>query len=262
MPSSDIFKDKFVRGGIMDSAALLRLASDFEDQGYAVLPAIVPDETIVMLGDECDRAIAPQDPDHRNPALSRDGRIFAYDCQRRQPALRPFLFGDLAAAICRALLGGDAYFFLDQFVVKEPLGGGAFTWHQDSGYVVGYGGPPDHRPFVSLWIPLDDITVASGALLVQPGSHRRGLLAHVHSAETDEFGIETGDPGVLVEVARGDVVVFSSLLVHATGRNVTAAPRRAYLAQYTAEVMIDPGTRHLRRNAIPLLRGGKRATMA
>jgi hypothetical protein len=36
--------------------------------------------------------------------------------------------------------------------------------------------------------------------------------------------------------------------------------RRAYLAQYTAEVMVNPGTRHLRNNAIPLLRGGQHVT--
>lgn len=32
------------------------------------------------------------------------------------------------------------------------------------------------------------------------------------------------------------------------------------LAQYTREAMLDPGTRHLRRNATPLLRDGRQVT--
>jgi hypothetical protein len=36
--------------------------------------------------------------------------------------------------------------------------------------------------------------------------------------------------------------------------------RRVYLAQYTPEVMLNPGTRRLRRNAVPLLLDGKQVT--
>ena len=53
------------------------------------------------------------------------------------------------------------------------------------------------------------------------------------------------------------------LLLHATGANRTDKLRRVYLAQYTPrEVMLNPGTRQLRNNAVPLLLKGEIATVA
>ena len=57
------------------------------------------------------------------------------------------------------------------------------------------------------------------------------------------------------------MVAFSSLTLHATGANRSDRPRRVYLAQYTPEAMLDPGTKHLRRNAIAFLRDGERVTI-
>ena len=45
-----------------------------------------------------------------------------------------------------------------------------------------------------------------------------------------------------------------------TGANRTAKMRRVYLAQYTPEVMLNPGTRQLRRNAVPLVLRGEQVT--
>ena len=57
-------------------------------------------------------------------------------------------------------------------------------------------------------------------------------------------------------------MAFSSRVLHATGANSTTKMRRVYLAQYSPEAIINPGTNHLRRNAIPLLRDGKHVTLA
>jgi ectoine hydroxylase-related dioxygenase (phytanoyl-CoA dioxygenase family) len=67
---------------------------------------------------------------------------------------------------------------------------------------------------------------------------------------------------VTLEAPAGSVVVFSGLLLHATGANRTDKLRRVYLAQYTREVMPNPGTRQLRNNAVPLLLKGEIATVA
>jgi hypothetical protein len=64
-----------------------------------------------------------------------------------------------------------------------------------------------------------------------------------------------------VEASPGTIVTFSSRVPHATGPNLTPRPRRVYVAQYTSEVMVNPGSRHLRNDAIPLLRNGEHATL-
>ena len=67
---------------------------------------------------------------------------------------------------------------------------------------------------------------------------------------------------VTLEAPAGSIVAVASLLLHATGANCTDKLRRVYLAQYTREVMLNPGTRHLRNNAVPLLLKGEIATVA
>ena len=101
----------------------------------------------------------------------------------------------------------------------------------------------------------------NGTVRLIPGSHRNGIIPHVRQPGSNDLaGAPAGEQGVIVEAKAGDVVAFSSLTLHATGANRSAAPRRVYLAQYTPEAMLDPGTRHLRRNAIPVLRDGAHVT--
>lgn len=73
----------------------------------------------------------------------------------------------------------------------------------------------------------------------------------------------TDDTGaVTLEAPAGSIVAFSGLLLHATGANRTDKLRRVYLAQYNREVMLNPGTRQLRNNAVPLLLKGEIAAVA
>lgn len=243
-------------------------ARDFAEQGYALFPGALAGEALALLRDECDAFVAREDA--RMDALGvdtigishRGKRYFANECQRVAPVLRRMLFSETMADVCRATLGDTAYFFFDQYVVKGPEGGLPFSWHQDSGYVVGNGGPADHAPYVTCWCPLDDATVENGTVRLIPGSHRNGILPHDRQAGSNDLvGAPADAEGIVVEAKAGDIVAFSSLLLHATGANRTERPRRVYLAQYTSEAMLNPGTKQLRRNAIPLLQGGDQVTL-
>jgi ectoine hydroxylase-related dioxygenase (phytanoyl-CoA dioxygenase family) len=242
-------------------------ARQFVEQGYALFPGALAGEALTLLRDGCDAFVAREDArmDELNVdtiGISHRGkRYFANECQRVAPELRHMLFSATMAAVCRATIGDTAYFFFDQYVVKGPEGGLPFSWHQDSGYVVGNGGPPDHAPYVTCWCPLDDATVENGTVRLMPGSHRQGILPHVRQpGSNDLVGAPAEAEGIIVEAKAGDIVAFSSLLLHATGANRTDRPRRVYLAQYTPEAMLNPGTKQLRRNAIALLQGGEQVT--
>ena len=248
-----------------------RQRRQFAEQGFAVFEGLLNDEALATLRDACGRFVAREDA--RMDAAGVDSlgithrgrRYFANECQRETPALRPILFGAPMADVCRATLGADAYFFFDQFVVKGPEAGLPFGWHQDSGYMVGNGGPPDHLPYLTCWCPLDDVTTENGTVRVLPfpeiPDSRDRVLPHQRQPVTNDLTAWPADaPGHAIAARAGDVVAFSSRLLHATGPNVTASLRRVYLAQYTAEAVLDPGTRQLRRNAIALLRNGRQVT--
>ncbi len=249
-------------------------SEQFAREGYAVFEGVFAGEALEILRAECAAFVAREDA--RMDAAGTDvlglshrgRRYFANECQRAAPALRRVLFSPAMAEVCRATLGPDAYFFFDQYVVKGPEGGLPFGWHQDSGYVVGNGGPADHAPYLTCWCPLDDVSEANGTVRLIPFSRRPdtrgGVATHQRDPVSRDLRASVEDEGAAVTIAAraGDVVAFSSLVLHATGANRTANLRRVYLAQYTAEAMLDPGTRHLRRNAVPLLRDGRQVTFA
>ena len=245
--------------------------AQFAHFGYAVFDNVLGGEPLAILRAQCAAFMAREDARMDAAHVDQMGlnqrgkRYFANECQRDQPTLRSVLFSSIMAEICRATLGDDAYFFFDQYVVKGPEGGSAFSWHQDSGYVVGNGGPIDHAPYLTCWCPLDDATVENGTISILPFTEvpesREGILPHVRDPKTNDLvGWDTPGGGPALEVSAGSVVAFSSRMLHASGPNLTSDLRRVYLAQYTPEVMLNPGTRHLRRNAIPLLLNGKHIT--
>jgi ectoine hydroxylase-related dioxygenase (phytanoyl-CoA dioxygenase family) len=245
--------------------------AQFADEGYAVFEGALAGPMLDLLRDQCESFIAREDA--RMDQLGVDSlgithrgkRYFANECQRSQPALRTMLFSETMADVCRATLGDDAYFFFDQYVVKGPDGGMPFAWHQDSGYMATYGGPPDHKPYLTCWCPLDDATVENGTVRLLPFSaapQSRDILPHEKQpASNDLLGWSGPEAGTVVEAAAGSIVAFSSRVLHTTGSNQTARMRRVYLAQYSPEAIVNPGTNHLRRNAIPLLRGGEQVTV-
>ena len=55
------------------------------------------------------------------------------------------------------------------------------------------------------------------------------------------------DPGMPVTAPAGSIVCFSSVVIHRSGANTTDRMRRVYLAQYSAEPILneDGRPRHL-----------------
>jgi phytanoyl-CoA hydroxylase len=80
---------------------------------------------------------------------------------------------------------------------------------------------------IVIWVPLTDINKDLGALEIIPRSHMRGLI-------TDHFqsGFGMVNPNSYnfnefktIEVKLGDILIFSSFLIHQSGENITDRPR-------------------------------------
>ena len=227
----------------------------FHERGWMVLERAIPDSDLAALRTECAEAMATIDAeiaagrgDHHG--LSTPGsRYFISEVAKARPRLREFLSSEVMREICRATLGEPAYFFLDQFVVKAAETGGRFSWHQDSGFI-----PFPHRPYVTCWCALDDITEENGTIYVLPYERAgtRDRIEHVRDPEShDLVGYHGGDPGDPVIAPAGTIAVFSSTTLHRSGPNRTDRMRRVYLAQYSGEPIVNPDG-SLRRSAVPV----------
>jgi ectoine hydroxylase-related dioxygenase (phytanoyl-CoA dioxygenase family) len=234
----------------------------FREEGWFLLEGVIPDEFLDLLRGECQSFIDAKDAEMAATGAQQQGitqkgrRYFIANCFRQQPSLRRFLFSEMMADVCRATLGDEAFLFWEQYVVKGA-GGTSFSWHQDSGYV----GDPEHKPYLTCWCALDDMSEANGTVHLMPFS-RVGIRTWVkHERDPDSndlVGYFGDDTGVTVECPAGSIAVFTSYNFHASGANQTDALRRVYLAQYSCEP-IRRGE-ELWGNAIPLLQGGQYVT--
>jgi ectoine hydroxylase-related dioxygenase (phytanoyl-CoA dioxygenase family) len=239
----------------------------YRAEGYMILERVLPDSYLELLRGQCQQAIDQMDA--RMDAEGSDtlginhrgSRYFVSNCFKEQPILREFLFSELMAEVCRATLGDNAYLFWEQYVVKGAETGMKFSWHQDSGYV----NYPDHKPYLTCWCALDDMSEANGTVHLLPFSRSgiRSWVQHiVEEGSNDKVGYFGSDPGITVEVPAGTIVAFTSLNFHSSGTNTTDKMRRVYLAQYSCEPITSADGSKLWGNAEPLLLNGEMAVGA
>ena len=234
----------------------------FQEEGYFILPDVIPQEHRQILRDSCDLLIELMhqemdrlQTDHIHIS-HRNKRYHIAKKYDQPPRLSEYVFSDLMAEVCRATIGEDAYLFYDQYVVKAAEQGIKFSWHQDSGYL----GFP-HKPYVTVWAAVDEMTAENGTASVLPFSTVgiRTLVEHIRDPETGDkigyFGQEQGVPAI---VPAGSLVVFSSLTFHCSGENRTERMRRAYVTQYSPEPIIQPASGQPLHLAVPFIAQGKR----
>jgi ectoine hydroxylase-related dioxygenase (phytanoyl-CoA dioxygenase family) len=209
------------------------------DEGYVVFERALPTDQLAILRDECQRYMALMDAEMDAEGVAKKGinhkgsRYFIAAYKKdRNPRLATVLFSPLFRQLCDALLESpDPQLFVEQYVVKAAEHGAAFSWHQDGGYV----GHP-HKPYLSCWCPLDDVTIENGTVFLLPYSQAgsRELIPHSKDpASGDKVGYFGTEPGIPVSVPAGSIVCFSSTAFHRSGVNTTNRLRRVYLAQYS-----------------------------
>ncbi|MDA0350010.1 MAG: phytanoyl-CoA dioxygenase family protein [Verrucomicrobia bacterium] len=233
----------------------------YQNEGFFILENVIPDEHLEILRNACDYLIDAMHKemdrlgtDHIH--ISHRGKRYHIAKQHQvAPRLSEFVYSDLMADICRATIGENAFLFYDQYVVKAAEKGMPFSWHQDSGYL-GF----SHKPYVTCWCAVDDVTIENGTVYAMPYSTIgiKSLVEHIRDPETgDKAGYFGNEPGVPAIVPAGSVVVLSSLCFHRSGRNTTDKMRRAYVTQYSPEIICKPGESDPFHLAIPFLNNGE-----
>jgi ectoine hydroxylase-related dioxygenase (phytanoyl-CoA dioxygenase family) len=237
-------------------------AQRFRDEGFFVLENVVPPADLEALRNECQRFIDERDAEMDRLGvdtidLDHRGQRYFVHAWGKSSAVERFLASDLMLQIAQAALGDTVYLFNEQYVVKAAERGMKFGWHQDSGFI-----PYAHRPYLTCWIALDDVTEANGTVYLLPYSRAgtRDVVEHVREEETNDlvgyFGDDPGDP---VLVPAGSIACFSSTVFHRSGPNTTDHMRRVHLAQYSSEPILDEDRTAPRHLAEPLLVDGERA---
>jgi hypothetical protein len=158
---------------------------------------------------------------------------------RRSEVIRRFVSQSALIDLLVPIAGGDLWVRWDQAVAKGP-DSGVFDWHTDTGY--------DLLPQVhfEVWIALSENRKDNGSLCVIPGSHKRRRLhphkrvgSHVVAVGSERYDAP-GSGKTFIEADAGDVVLFSSRLLHKTYENTTTKTRWAYVAEVLKLTDFDP----------------------
>ncbi len=195
--------------------------------GYALLPGMVSPANVVALREAISHA--PERDPGTNP-LSLGAMRFASNLFYGSPALASFLSSPEIVELATILVGPDVWVRWDQAVWKHP-GAPAFPLHQDNGYT---GLTVAH---LQLWVALSTSNPDTAGLLVAAGAHTEALP---HRWEGNHVVVDVAEPLTAVEANPGDVVVFTSLLPHATTPNTSDQGSLAYVAEFLPTACVDP----------------------
>jgi len=218
-------------------AALVTSAdvSAYERDGAVCLRAVFDAGWVDRMQRAVDRIMREVSPYSRQRG-DRDGRFHNdFFMWTRDPDFRAFAIDSPAADVARTVMRARTVnLFFDHLLVKQPLASEPTPWHHDLPYW-----PVAGDQVCSVWVGLDPVTAATGAVEYVAGSHRwnrrfepvtfikdrpferQGLEAIPDiEAHRHEYRILSWD------LEPGDCLVHHALTVHGAPGNTSSEQRR------------------------------------
>lgn len=212
-------------GGSPRILLMLERVREFRERGFTVARGFFSREETAPLLAEVERLSKRSDSES---SLSEGGLVFSHNLFKKSQAFRDCITQQKVIDFITPIAGKDLWVRWDQSVTKSP-GAGVFRWHQDNGY---NNLLTEHY---QLWIALTETRNQNGGLWLAPGSHLRGRLPHRRVPGTGgqaEVVGEVGSDTVCIDATIGDLILFSSLMLHRTGPNLADTVRTAYVAEF------------------------------
>jgi ectoine hydroxylase-related dioxygenase (phytanoyl-CoA dioxygenase family) len=206
------------------------------------------DEAVAMRGDQThatgDRVRAGGDADYwefYERVFTQKTNLWQSHAGVRKLVLDSRL-GGMAAAL-EGIRGVRVWH--DQALIKEPYGNPT-AYHVDVAYW-----SFTSANATSIWVALDDTTLANGCLYFVPGSHKTARFEAVEiGADLGGIFKRFGDPAeapVPCPIPAGGCTFHNGLTIHGAGANMTSGRRRAMACIY----MPDGATFNGKANILP-----------
>jgi ectoine hydroxylase-related dioxygenase (phytanoyl-CoA dioxygenase family) len=157
----------------------------------------------------------------KNPAAHHA----AYDSVLRHPRILD---------IVSQLIGPTLWSNGNKLNMKSAAFGSPIEWHQDWAFY-----PQTNDDLLAVGVPIDDMTLENGCMLMIPGSQAGPLYDHhqdgifVGAVTDPEFDPQREEIAP-VEVKAGGISIHHARTLHASAPNRSSKPRRLLLLQYCA----------------------------
>jgi chlorinating enzyme len=220
----------------MDTIAAGRLSTAqvarFREDGYLIIrEPVLPEVKFRSLRAHFDAMLAALPAGKRPEGMDvphfTDTKLFEW------------LFDDAVLDLVEPLLGPDIALFSSHFICKPAGDGKRVPWHEDSAY---WGDMLTPMEVVTVWLALDESTVANGCMRVIPGTHRGGYseYAPVEDPSKNVFGAEIkshqydAKRAVDFELAPNQASLHDGRLMHGSNANTSAERRCGYTMRYVS----------------------------
>ena len=224
--------------------------SEYGDNGFLLLPKLLATEELNAWSSRFVGIVNGEVPQSRGMVLMKDVMVAKRAVEPKSPLLGvnkllnfeddPSFYSyvedpNLLEAVSD-LIGHELYSLVTNVFNKPPEVDGRHPLHQDLRYFRMR--PPEK--IVAAWTAISPCTRENGCLAVVPGSHRLGLLDHKlpewQYVNFAFYGVDDTSKldHVHIEMEPGDTVLFHPLLVHGSGRNLTAECRRSISTHYAS----------------------------
>lgn len=150
------------------------------------------------------------------------------------PAYDGILQHERILDIVTQLIGPTLWSNGNKLNMKSAAFGSPIEWHQDWAFY-----PQTNDDLLAVGVPIDDMTLENGCMLMVPGSHTGPLYDHHQNgvfvgAITDPAFDPEREEVVPVEVKAGGISIHHARTLHASAPNRSPKPRRLLLIQYCA----------------------------
>jgi ectoine hydroxylase-related dioxygenase (phytanoyl-CoA dioxygenase family) len=160
--------------------------------------------------------------------------------------LRHTIFRRNAFAIAKQLLGEHAQPFFEHAIMKPADCGAPTPWHQDEAYRADPG--LQYRE-ISIWMPLQEVTIRNGCMHYIRGSHRGELCTHrPYNNDPRTHALECcdridQDRAVACPVPAGGCTIHTGRTLHYAGANELPMARWAYILAFEVPPQRSPTKR-------------------
>jgi ectoine hydroxylase-related dioxygenase (phytanoyl-CoA dioxygenase family) len=163
------------------------------------------------------------------------------------PGMAELMFDERLGRLAGTLAGVDGIrIWHDQALVKPPYGNHT-AFHIDNPFWSFHS-----KDAISIWVALDDATLANGCLWYLPGTHREATFAATDIGQNlgglfKDYSAWRQIKAVPAACPAGSAVLHNGLIAHGAGVNMTPFPRRAMTCAY----MPDGSTFNGIKNVLP-----------
>lgn len=222
-----------------------KIKEEFERDGVVVIPGVFTQDEVNKIRAEAYFALAEAQRVELYPCYDRVRNQFRIVDGVRFPALT--FFPSLTSVylnkvrtdkrvsdLVSAFLGPDIKQINNQVYFRLPGDKDEFAWHQDIFFRI----PKEDFPgiesaYLQTLIVVDEITEENGAVEYVLGSHKNKdleLLEHNSDAPKNLRTLQRGQfHGTKITAKPGDMLMWSTMIIHASDQNNTTSPRMTYM---------------------------------